>query len=113
MLPFAPRWTGAVVPSYFRALGPVGMNLAVDVLYRDERFLDLDYRSLQPARIEINARITLSSLAETWDLTLAVRNITREVVWQQILDQPLAPGNFAAWRQDRGSFFSASLAMRF
>lgn len=116
-LPISSRWSASLVPS-FTALVPGvqwGVNAAVDVLYRGERFLDidLDQRTLQPATTEINARITLGDLLETWQLTVAGRNLTDERILDQVLDQPLSPGNFSAIRGDRGRFVSANLSFNF
>ena len=116
-LPISSQWSASLVPS-FTALVPGvqwGVNAAVDVLYRGDRFLDIDLdpRSYQPATTEINARITLGDLLETWQLTIAGRNLTDERILDQVLDQPLSPGNFSAIRGDRGRFVSANLSYNF
>ena len=92
-----------------------GVNTAIDVLYRGDRFLDvdLDPRTLQEATTEVNARITVGDLLETWRVTIAGRNLTDERILDQVLDQPLSPGNFSAIRGDRGRFVSANVTLNF
>ncbi|MBR9814631.1 TonB-dependent receptor, partial [bacterium] len=116
-LPISPQWSASLVPSFTALIPGVqwGVNAAVDVLYRGDRFLDidLDQRTLQRATTEINARITVGDLLETWNLTIAGRNLTDERILDQVLDQPLSPGNFSAIRGDRGRFVSANLSLNF
>lgn len=116
-LPISPQWSASLVPSFTALIPGVqwGVNAAVDVLYRGDRFLDidLDRRTLQRATTEINARITVGDLLETWNLTIAGRNLTDERILDQVLDQPLSPGNFSAIRGDRGRFVSANLSYNF
>ncbi|TJY63047.1 hypothetical protein E4T66_04875 [Sinimarinibacterium sp. CAU 1509] len=82
---------------------------------RGDRYLDvdLDQRTNQPATTEINGRITLAAQTGKWLVNLAARNLTGEVILEQVLDQPLAPGNFAAIRSDQGRVLSANLALTF
>lgn len=88
---------------------------AVDLLYRGDRYLDvdLDARTYQPATTEINARMSLAAQPGQWMLNFAARNLTEEVVLEQVLDQPLAADNFAAIRGDRGRELSANLILNF
>lgn len=114
-LPFAPRITATLVPSYTAHL-PYALNatLAVDVLYQGDRYLNSedDPRQLQPATTQVNTRIVLADDARgDWSLTLAANNLTREVTLDQNIDQPLAPGNFAVVRIDRGRFYTANLTV--
>lgn len=116
-LAIAPRWTAALVPSFTTYLPWTRMNaaFAVDLLYRSDRYLDvdLDPRTYQPATTEINARMSIAAQTGQWMLNFAARNLTEEVVLEQVLDQPLAAGNFAAIRGDRGREFSANLILSF
>jgi len=114
-LAVSPRWSAAFVPSFTTQLPFLETlaTFAVDVLYRSDRYLDvdLDERTRQPATTEINARMTLGAYSGRWALNLTARNLTEEVILEQVLDQPLAPGNFAAIRSDRGRVFSANLVL--
>ncbi|WP_154654795.1 TonB-dependent receptor [Solimonas variicoloris] len=108
----APKWTAAAIPS-FSTLGPGGtlMTVALDVLYRGQRYVDVDLAPAkrQAATTEINARVVFGTQDGAWTLSLAARNLTQERWVDQVLDEPLAPGNYAAARADRGRVLSANL----
>jgi len=112
-LPRAPRLTAVVKPRFVTPLEGGALNLIIggDVQFRGKRFLDvdLDPRSLQSSTTVLNLRATVSDFVHGWSLTIAGRNLTDEVTLSQILDQPLAPGNFIGIRSDRGRFLTASL----
>lgn len=110
----APRWTAAAVPSFTTLLpGGALATFAVDVLYRSERYVDVDLapEKRQRQTTEVNARIVLGTRHGSWLLSLAARNLTKEVIVDQVLDEPLAPGNYAAARSDRGRIVSANLIL--
>ncbi len=116
-LPFAPRVTASVVPAYTAHL-PFGLSstVAVDVLYQGSRYLNSedDARELQSATTQLNTRLVLADdVNSDWALTFAANNLTREIILDQILDQPLAPGNFGSVRIDRGRYYSANLSVSF
>ncbi|MGH8461204.1 MAG: TonB-dependent receptor [Stenotrophobium sp.] len=116
-LAFAPRWTASLVPSYSRYIGGGGaaVTFAMDVLYRDHLFLDTDddQRKVQPSTTLINLRTILVSPGQSWSLILSAHNLTDRLVLDQVVDQPLAPGNFASVRTDYGRYYSADLAYTF
>lgn len=116
-LAFAPRWTASLVPSYSQNIDQLGLvsTVAVDLLYRGDRYLDVDDddRKLQPANTIINARMILGRPDDSWSVNVAAQNITNQLIYDQIVGQPLAPGNFAGTRTDRGRFYTASLTMNF
>ena len=116
-LAFAPRWTASLIPSYSQNLDPLGLvaTFAADVLYRSSRYLDVDddSRKLQPANTVLNARAILSRPDESWMVSLAAQNITNQLIYDQIVGQPLAPGNLAGVRTDRGRFYTANLTVNF
>ncbi|MDB5987750.1 MAG: TonB-dependent receptor [Nevskia sp.] len=116
-LPFAPRITASMVPAYTAHLPyALSTTFAVDVLYQGSRYLNSedDARELQPATTQLNTRLVLADDARgDWALTLAANNLTREVIQDQIIDQPLAPGNFGAIRIDRGRYYTANLSVSF
>ncbi|TXI81709.1 MAG: TonB-dependent receptor, partial [Cupriavidus sp.] len=116
-LAFAPRWTASLIPTYSQNIDPLGLvsTVAMDFLYRGDRYLDVDDddRKLQPSNVIINARMILGRPDETWSVNIAAQNITNQLIYDQIVGQPLAPGNFAGTRTDRGRFYTASLTMNF
>jgi outer membrane receptor protein involved in Fe transport len=115
-LAFAPRWTAALVPAFnTRVAKYVGATLAVDMLYRSESFMNVDNdpRKMQAATTQFNARVSFNDLRKNWNLTFAARNLTDEIVLDQAIDQPLAPGNIALTRSDRGRIYSANLQVVF
>ncbi|WP_028081563.1 TonB-dependent receptor [Solimonas soli] len=110
----APKWTAAAIPSFTTILpGGTLMTVALDVLYRSQRYVDVDLapEKLQPQTTEVNARIVLGSQRGGWTLAFAARNLTHEASTDQVLDEPLAPGNYAAARADRGRVLSANLIL--
>jgi outer membrane receptor protein involved in Fe transport len=117
-LPFAPDWTAALTPAYtFADLGHgISATTAVDVLYQGSRYLNSedDPRTYQPSTLLVNARVVFADqVGGRWALTLGVQNLTSELYYDQVIDQPLAPGNFAAIRSDRGRAFTGKLRLRF
>ncbi|MEQ1437801.1 TonB-dependent receptor [Fontimonas sp. SYSU GA230001] len=116
-LAYAPRTTAALVPSYTLPIagGRATAAFAIDWLYRSDRYLDIDLdpRTYQPATNEINARLTVGAPSRRWLLNVAARNLTQITIFEQILDQPLAPGNFAGIRSDRGRALTSTLLARF
>jgi outer membrane receptor protein involved in Fe transport len=116
-LPFAPRWSSSAIPAYTIQLPrDVSTTFAVDVLYASSRFTnaDEDPRKLQAATTTINARVVLAdSIRHDWSLTVRGLNLTRQVVIDQTVDQPVAPGDLAAVRTDYGRIYTAELMFRF
>ncbi|SEQ18508.1 Outer membrane receptor proteins, mostly Fe transport [Solimonas aquatica] len=111
----APHWTAAAIPSYSMPLpGATVLTVAVDLLYRSQRYVDVDLApaKLQSATTELNARLLLGADNERWLLSLAARNLGREVILDQVLDQPLAPGGYGGARADRGRVLSANLQLK-
>ena len=113
----SPRWNATVTPSFSTAFldGALIATLSFDVAYRGRRFLDvdLDPESLQPATTEYNARLIFGDPDGRWHDSFSGRNLSNEHVLDEVLDQPLAPGNYAAIRRDRGRFLSAQLGWQF
>ncbi len=117
-LPFAPDWTAAMTPAYTLLHLPhdISVTSALDVLYQGSRYLNSedDPRQLQSATLLLNPRFIIADEAkDAWALTLGIQNLTKEMYSDQIIDQPLAPGNFAAIRSDRGRFYTGSLRISF
>jgi iron complex outermembrane receptor protein len=113
-LSLAPRWTASLVPAYRLPIDTAfGASVAVDLLYRSSRYLDVDDdpRKLQAATRIFNARLMLDHPGRGWTATLAAHNITNVQVYDQIIGQPLAPGNFVAFRTDRGRYYSVDLSL--
>ncbi|MBX6421104.1 MAG: TonB-dependent receptor [Nevskia sp.] len=116
-LPFAPQWTAALTPAYRLHLPwSVSAGAAVDLLYQGDRYLNSedDPRQLQKQTLLINPRLVFADdVAGDWALTLGIQNLTKQVYSDQVIDQPLAPGNFAAIRIDRGRFYTANFFINF
>ena len=115
-LSLAPRWTASLVPGYqFPLTEQLGANFAVDMLYRSERYLDVDddARKLQPDTTQYNARVSLAPYSSTWLVTLGAHNLTNRVIFDQVINQPLAPGNFTGFRTDRARYYSMNLTATF
>ena len=116
-LPFSSRYTATIVPSYSLFIEPVGLvsTIAVDVAYRSKSYLDVDNdeRKQQPDTTLFNARATLATGDKRVSLTLAGNNLTNRLILDQVIGQPLAPGNFVSVRTDRGRYFSANLNYNF
>ncbi len=115
-LAYAPRWTLAFIPGYTVPL-PLTLkaHFYLDVLFQDSHYLNIDddAREQQPATTIFNARMMLNGGSHLWSLSLAAHNLTDKVILDQVVDQPLAPGNFAAVRSDYGRFYSADIAFNF
>ncbi|MGH8457554.1 MAG: TonB-dependent receptor, partial [Stenotrophobium sp.] len=116
-LAFAPRWSGSLIPSYTYNLDSyaAAATFAVDLLYRGQQYLDVDddNRKVQPATTIVNLRTALGNPGHNWSFVLAAHNITNRLVLDQVVDQPLAPGNFASVRTDYGRYYSANLSLAF
>ncbi|MGH8505561.1 MAG: TonB-dependent receptor [Stenotrophobium sp.] len=116
-LSFAPRWTASLVPSYSRYVTSydIGVTFAMDVLYRDQQYLDVDddARKVQPPTTIINLRTVLATPGQSWTMVLAAHNITNKLIRDQVVNEPLAAGNFASVRTDYGRYYSANLSYQF
>ncbi|MDB5978552.1 MAG: TonB-dependent receptor [Nevskia sp.] len=117
-LPFAPQWTAAMTPAYTFLHLPYGVSasLATDVLFQGKRYLNSedDPRQLQQATLIVNPRLVFADETNgDWGLNLGIQNLTRETYSDQIIDQPLGPGNFAAIRGDHGRLYTGSFFINF
>jgi outer membrane receptor protein involved in Fe transport len=115
-LPYAPRWTAAVAPNVFFPLGNGLLgSLGVDWIYRSSRFLDVDIdpRKLQGATNVYNAFFVINDASRKWAVNLGVRNLTDVRAYDQIISQPLAPGNFAASGISEPRLFTQSISYTF
>ena len=71
-------------------------------------------RQLQQATLIVSPRLIFADEANgSWGLNLGIQNLTHETYSDQIIDQPLGPGNFAAIRGDHGRFYSGSFFINF
>lgn len=116
-LPFSSAVTASVVPSYSLFIDSVGAitTVAMDVIYRSKSYLDVDndQRKQQPNTTLLNARAILSTGDKRWSASLGANNITNRMIVDQVIGQPLAPGNFISVRNDRGRYYTANLAYTF
>ncbi len=115
-LPYAPRWTAAAVPNLFFPLGNglIG-TLGLDWVYRSARYLDVDIdeRKKQRATHLYNAFFIINDRSKKWAVNLGIRNITDIRYYDQIIGQPLAPGNFAAAGINEPRLFTQSISYSF
>ncbi|MES2683073.1 MAG: TonB-dependent receptor [Pseudomonadota bacterium] len=115
-LPYAPRWTAAVAPNLFFPLGNGLMgSLGLDWVYRSARYLDVDIdeRKKQRPTNLYNAFFIINDQSKKWAVNLGIRNITDTRYYDQILGQPLAPGNFASSGINEPRLFTQSISYSF
>lgn len=115
-LPYAPRWTAALAPNLFFPLGNgLTGTLGLDWVFRSSRFLDvdLDPRKKQGATNLYNAFLVINDASRKWAVNLGVRNITDTRYYDQIISQPLAPGNFASAGINEPRLFTQSISFSF
>ncbi|HEU0197269.1 MAG TPA: TonB-dependent receptor [Nevskiaceae bacterium] len=116
-LPFAPRWTLALTPGYTVMLPKqVAAHAFFDVLYKSGRYLDIDddrANKYQGGVTTLNARIVFNDPSHLWSVGLVAHNITHRVIIDQVIDEPEAPGNYAAVRIDRGLYYTADFTFSF
>lgn len=117
-LPFSSNITASVVPSYslfMDVLGGIVGSVSTDFIYRSWSYVDIDNdpNKVQPGTFLLNARVSLASGDKRWNLTLGGYNLTDRLIVDQIIGQPLAPGNLVTVRTDRGRYFNANLALNF
>lgn len=78
------------------------LNIHVDINYKDDFFLDgdLDSNALQDAYTKVDARVSLMSMEETWEVALYGRNLTDETTYTAFVDAPLSPGVYVGWVEE-------------
>ena len=115
-LPYAPRWTGAISPNFFFPLGNgLTGSLGLDWIYRSARYLDVDLleEKKQAPTDLFNAFLVVTDPSKRWAINLGVRNIANIRYYDQILSQPLAPGNYAASGINEPRMFTQSISFAF
>lgn len=108
---FAPEHSASIYADYTHSFDTMELNIHVDVNYKDEFFLDgdLDSNVLQDAYTKIDARVSLMSMEETWEVALYGRNLTDETTYTASVDAPLSPGVYVGWVEEPRVFgFSAA-----
>ncbi len=115
-LPYAPRWTAAVAPNFFIPLGNglIG-TVGLDWVFRSSRYLDVDIdeRKKQKPSNLYNAFLIVNDASKKWAINLGIRNLTDTRYYNQLLGQPLAPGNFAASGINEPRLFTQSISYSF
>ena len=115
-LPYAPRWTASVAPNVFFPLGNGLLgSIGLDWVYRSSRYLDVDIderKKQQPTNV-YNAFFIINDASKKWAVNLGVRNLTNQRYYDQIISQPLAPGNFAASGISEPRLFTQSISYSF
>lgn len=115
-LPKASKWSLGLSPSFtLPSFGDNYLNVGIDLQYRSEAYLDVDLDpvTLQEPLFEVNARLTFAGPQERAFFTIAGQNLTDQRILNEVLDQPLAAGNYAAIRRDNGRFYTANLRYEF
>ena len=115
-LPYAPRWTASVAPNLFFPLGNgLSGSLGLDWVFRSARYLDVDIdeRKKQSPTNLYNAFLIISDRSKKWAINLGIRNITDARYYDQIISQPLAPGNFASAGINEPRLFTQSISYSF
>ena len=116
-LPFSSRVTASLVPSYSLFIDAIGLvtTVTMDVIYRSKSYLDVDddNRKQQPDTTLLNARASIASGDKRWMASWGVNNLTNKLILDQVIGQPLAPGNFVSVRTDRGRYYNANLMFNF
>ena len=115
-MPYAPRWTASVAPNVFFPLGNGLLgSIGLDWVYRSSRYLDVDIderKKQQPTNV-YNAFFIINDASKKWAVNLGVRNLTNQRYYDQIISQPLAPGNFAASGISEPRLFTQSISYSF
>ena len=115
-LPYAPRWTASVAPNLFFPLGNgLSGSLGLDWVFRSARYLDVDIdeRKKQAPTNLYNAFLIINDRSKKWAVNLGIRNITDARYYDQIISQPLAPGNFASAGINEPRLFTQSISYSF
>lgn len=113
----APKWSASLIPTLsLPGFGPKwGFQFQVEGLYTSKRYLDvdLDRNTLQKATFTLNARVSVGARDGAWSVSVFGSNLTNEGVLAQVSDEPVAPGNFGAVRQDRGREIYGAVKLNF
>lgn len=117
-LPFAPQWTATMTPAYtfLRLPYNISTRASMDILFQGQRYLNPEDSSstLQKATLVLNPHLVVADDArDDWSLAFGIQNLTKRIYSDQVIDQPLAPGNYAAVRADRGRFYTGSVYYNF
>jgi iron complex outermembrane recepter protein len=93
---FAPEWSANINAMYVIPIGSrMELLTSVDVNYSDEFYsaLDLDPSTLHDSYTQVNARIALASIDETWSVALVGKNLTDEETYVWKNDVPVTDSN--------------------
>ena len=90
-------------------------SLGLDWVYRSARYLDVDIdeRKKQRPTNLYNAFFIINDQSKKWAVNFGIRNITDIRYYDQILGQPLAPGNFASAGINEPRLFTQSISYSF
>lgn len=82
-------WDRVVADNYL-------LTVATDLIYSDEYYTanDLDRHFLEDSYYKVDARISLESFRNGWELALVARNLTDEKTSHYGDDVPLSPGSY-------------------
>ena len=82
-LHLAPEFTATIGLAYERALGNLRLGLSLDAVYNDDYETSEEQMpgTTMDSHTKVNASIRLSSIEETWSVSLIGRNLTDEFTW--------------------------------
>jgi hypothetical protein len=113
----APKWSASLIPTLSLPgfSDGWGFQFQVEGLYTSSRYLDvdLDPNTLQKETVTVNGRISVGARDGAWSLSALVSNLTKEGILAQVSDEPIAPGNYGAIRQDRGREYYGAVKLNF
>jgi iron complex outermembrane receptor protein len=113
----APHWSASLIPQLsLPGFSPTwGFQFQVEALYTSKRYLDvdLDPNTLQKATTTINARISIGARDGAWSFSVLGSNLTDQHALSQVTDEPVAPGNYGAVRQDHGREYYGAVKLNF
>lgn len=90
----APEWSGSLVTNFSYPITPdLGLRASVDLLYEDE-INPRTNPNFQGAYTKVNARISLASNKNGWDIALVGRNLTDELTFATGGGVPLFTGSW-------------------
>ncbi|MEH6587426.1 MAG: TonB-dependent receptor [Halioglobus sp.] len=93
---YSPEWAGNLNAQY---IFPIGSSMelltTVDLNYSDEFYsaLDLDPSTTHDSYTQVNARIALASIEDTWSVALVGKNLTDEETYVWKNDVPVTNSN--------------------
>lgn len=104
---FAPETTATIEAIFDGSLGPLELQLNLNLRHQGSHYADLD---LDPnARIKtanvFSAYVSVFNASQSWRLTVGAKNLTDERSLNQVVDSFLFPGSYAATQNPGRSIY--------